>query len=200
MTSNEWIAIFGVVAGLGAFISGLCQYTKAQQWKKAEFVAKEIKEFETEPQINIALQMLDWNSREYILLRESPKKTFIEDKDLCRALVPHTTKDSGFAPDEVMIRDVFDQLLDSFEKFEHFIQSGLVAYKDFKPYLNYWIEIIGNRDSGRKPKEFYTCLWNYIDFYGYNGVQTFVKRFGFNISFKASNNQNVKKHNSLKLI
>lgn len=196
MKPNDWIAIFGVFAGMIAFFSGLYQYIKAQQWKKAEFVAKEIKEFEAEPQINIALQMLDWNSREYDLLRkssEAKKKVFITDESLCKALVPHTEKSSGFDPNQVIIRDIFDQLLDSFEKFEHFIQSGLVSHNDFKPYLFYWIEIIGNRDSGRKPEEFYTRLWAYIDFYGYNGVQSFIKRFGFDISYKTSNNQNVKK-------
>ena len=73
MKPNDWIALFGVVAGLIAFLSGLYQYIKAQQWKKAEFVVKEIKEFEADTQINLAMQMLDWNSREYDLLRESSK-------------------------------------------------------------------------------------------------------------------------------
>lgn len=196
MKPNDWIALFGVVAGLIAFLSGLYQYIKAQQWKKAEFVVKEIKEFEADTQINLAMQMLDWNSREYDLLRESSKaekKVLITDENLCMALIPHTAKPSGFEPYQVIIRDVFDQLLDSFEKFEHFIQSGLVAHNDFKPYLIYWIKIIGNRDSGRKTEEFYTCLWAYIDFYGYNGVQSFIKRFGFDISFKRSSNQSQKK-------
>ena len=185
MEIGNWIGLMGVIAGLIAFLTGLVQYVKGQKWKRAEFVAKEIKEFESDPKNDIAMQMLDWNSREYELFPDEKdpdnRKIDVEDSTLCSALVPHTKKPSGFKPVEVCIRDIFDQFLDAFERFEHFIQSGLVNPDEFKPYLIYWIEIMGDNKSKRKPPEFYKSLWSYIDFYSFTGVQKLFSRYGFDI-------------------
>lgn len=185
MNIGNWIAILGVSGGLIAFITGLIQYMKAQRWKRAEFVAKEIKEFESKQAIKVALKMLDWNVREYELYTNEKKldkqKISIDDSKLISALVPHTYNGSGFTDEEVYIRDIFDQLLDAFERFEHFIQSGLVGQEDFRPYLIYWIKIMGDMDSGRKPKQFYERLWSYIDFYEYYGVQKLFNRYSYDI-------------------
>ena len=75
MDPGNWVALLGVIAGLIAFVAGLFQYVRAQQWKRAEFVGKEIKEFESKPAIRIAMQMLDWNARDFELFpEEEPAK------------------------------------------------------------------------------------------------------------------------------
>ena len=43
MTPSDWIAIVGIASGLAAFVVGLLQYSRAQQWKRAEFVAAQMK-------------------------------------------------------------------------------------------------------------------------------------------------------------
>lgn len=43
MNSSDWIAIIGVLCGLIVFMVGIFLYYRAQKWKRAEFVAKEIK-------------------------------------------------------------------------------------------------------------------------------------------------------------
>ena len=42
--AKEWIAIVGVLITLCTVIKGVFEYTKAQRWKRAEFLAKEVKE------------------------------------------------------------------------------------------------------------------------------------------------------------
>ena len=185
INTGNWIALLGISGGIIAFITGFIQYIKAQRWKRAEFVAKEIKEFESKQAIKVAFQMLDWNVREYELYTKEKKSTeqkiLIDDDKLISALVLHIDKKSYFTDEEIFIRDIFDQLLDAFERFEHFIQSGLVSQEDFRPYLIYWIEIMGDMDCRRKPKQFYESLWSYIDFYGYYGVQKFFSRYSYDI-------------------
>src|SRR5437763_11822396 len=63
MELGHWISLGTAVAALIAFIVGLAQYRHAQRWKRAEFVAKEIKELKSDPAIRNALLMLDWNER-----------------------------------------------------------------------------------------------------------------------------------------
>ena len=49
-----------IIGGLG-FLKALVEYTKAQRWKKAEFLAREVKEFFADAYVQRALLMLDWN-------------------------------------------------------------------------------------------------------------------------------------------
>jgi hypothetical protein len=184
MASGNWIALLGVVAGLIAFVNGLLQYARAQRWKRVEFVAKEVKEFESNPDSKMAMQMLDWNVRSYELFPEKEpekRKVKVDDDILSSALVPHVDKPFGFSEAERRIREIFDQFLDALDRFEHFIQSRLVTRKEFRPYLIYWIEMMGDMNNPRKPKKFRRSLWKYIDFYGFSGVQRLFGRYGYNI-------------------
>ena len=49
-----------LVAGGCAFGIGLWQYSRAQAWKRYEFVANEARQFYTDPQVRNAMQMIDW--------------------------------------------------------------------------------------------------------------------------------------------
>jgi len=51
-----WLAAIG-------FGVGLIQYGQAQQWKRAEFIAAEMKEFNGNSSVRKALTMIDWSSR-----------------------------------------------------------------------------------------------------------------------------------------
>src|SRR4051812_8365932 len=113
MELGHWISLGTAGAALIAFIVGLIQYRHAQRWKRAEFVAKEIKEFKNDPAIRNALLMLDWNER-YIELfpnREDPIKrsVLVNDDLLCRALAPLPDKSAArlhedFKEEEIAIR------------------------------------------------------------------------------------------------
>ena len=183
MDAGVWISVVGIAAGLAAFVAGLRQYIIGQQWKRAEFVAAQIKEFEAYVGAGIAMTMLDWNVRTIQLFpsEEEPTKQWVNvnDKILAAALIPHTQR-PNFTHEEAAIRDAFDQFFDGFERFEHYIQSCLVSPKDFQPYIGYWIEIIGNPRNERKPAEVRNSLWKYIHAY-YAPVQRFFARYGYNI-------------------
>jgi hypothetical protein len=187
---REWIAVGTVVAAAIAFLAGLVQYRHAQRWKRAEFVAKEIKDFKNDPAVRNALLMLDWNERyvELFPTQQDParRSVLVNDELLGRALAPLPDKSAArlhedFKAEEIAIRAAFDQLFDALERFEYFIQAGLVSRKEFDPYLIYWIEIIGNRRSNRKPPRVLDNLWAYVDSYSYSGVQKLLRHYGYNI-------------------
>jgi hypothetical protein len=187
---SHWIALGTAAAAVLAFLGGLIQYRKAQRWKRAEFVAKEVKESKSDPAVHNALLMLDWNER-YIELfpdKEDPtqRSVLVNDELLSRALTPLPDKSAtrlheDFKSEEIAIRAAFDPLLDALERFEYFIQAGLVSRKEFDPYLHYWVEIIGNRRSNRKPPAVLDNLWGYVESYSYTGVQKLLGRYGYDI-------------------
>jgi amino acid permease len=43
--TEHWLTIFGFVGTAVALVFGFYQYLKAEQWKQAEFLSKEMKEF-----------------------------------------------------------------------------------------------------------------------------------------------------------
>jgi hypothetical protein len=184
MMARDWISLFGIIVGIIAFSSGLLQYMKAQKWKRAEFVANLIKEFDSQEEIQNTKLMLDWNRRDLVIhsigFPEGRKINDFDDNLLLEALKPHT-ETSGFSDDQVAIRDTFDKFLDYLENFDHFIESGLVDTIEFKPYLIYWINLIGDENSGRKPIIVIKAIWKYIDYYGYKGVQMLFSRYGYDI-------------------
>lgn len=184
---QHWIQLVGVLAACAAFASGLWQYRRAQQWKRAEFVASEIKAFEEDETIAKALIMLDHNRRHIQLFpkpkEDDPQNGFVEvtDEVITSALTHHRHRPKGFTAVEIAIRDSFDRLLDRLERFENFIQAGLVSPKEFRPYIVYWVRIMADPDSKRKRPEFYLSSWDYINGYGYAGVQRLFRRYGYDI-------------------
>jgi hypothetical protein len=49
MKVQDWLTLGGLAAAIATLIFGLVQYRNAQEWKRAEFVAGVIKEFESQP-------------------------------------------------------------------------------------------------------------------------------------------------------
>jgi hypothetical protein len=190
MELRDWIGLATIVAAFIAFMAGLVQYRKTQRWKRSEFVAKEVKDFKSDPAVHNALLMLDWNER-YVELfpqEQDParRKALITDALLGHALAPLPDKSAArlheeFKTEEIAIRAAFDQLFDALERFEYFIQAGLVSRREFDPYLRYWVELIGDRKAGRKPPEVVDSLWSYVDSYSYSGVQKLLRRYGYDI-------------------
>ncbi len=83
---------------------------------------------------------------------------------------------------EITLRDWFDSFLGGLEYFEIMIESGLVTAEEIKPFIIYWINLIGDRRYRRKGGSgFYDKLFHYIYWSGYGRVQHLFERYGFKI-------------------
>jgi len=83
---------------------------------------------------------------------------------------------------ETALRDWFNKLLNGLEHFGYFIESGLVTQKELRPWMNYWVKLIGD-PTYRRPgaSRFYDALYSYIHHSGFFGVQKLFERFGYRI-------------------
>lgn len=173
-----WI---GLVAAYVAFRAGLAQYRTAQEWKRAEFVAAEMKAFFADPQIATALMLIDYS---VIRLDGDGKRSkdgwVFDDEKIVRSLAVHT-KFTGeiekFGVDEMVARMAFDSLLTALERLDHYLKTRLIELKDLKVYLEYWIDKMGNPATGWKPPAFYDALSSFIKAYGYAGVEHLFAEF-----------------------
>jgi hypothetical protein len=186
MDAGDKIALLGVIVAGIAFLVGLLQYRKAQAWKRAEFIANEVKEAFSNPYVQFALRLLDWNDSKYDLRQftgdERLRRVRIADINVAAALVPHSDRPNGYNRVEVQIRFAFDELLGRFQRFEHFIESRLVREQNFRPYLRYWLDLLGRPSASGKPVAVLHGIWRYIAFYRYDDVQRFFRRYGYEIS------------------
>ena len=104
---------------LGAPIA-LYQYWKDQRWKRAEWLAEEMRRVLDDPLVRNAPLILDWKSRTLplILPGRTEKSDFdYEEEMLLHALSSRTSEQTrDYNDGELCIRNSFDRLLDSFER------------------------------------------------------------------------------------
>lgn len=190
MDAGNWITIAGLVTGVAAFSAGLWQYANAQRWKRAEFVAIQVKEFEANEAVKHAMLLLDWTNLNIPIL-PGGGFVFVTDNMLCESLEPHRDHLGGHGPvadqpghfegHEFAIRDCFDAFLDGLERFDHFIDAGLVTLAGFRPYLDYWINsrltAPVDPDESVHTQAFFDVVRRYIEAYQYTGVSRLIERF-----------------------
>lgn len=172
------IALVGVAI---AFAIGLVQYRRAQQWKRAEWVAQEMKQLFSDPLVQAALLMIDWSSRQILLYpdREKLDERYVPltNEIVARALMSHEERQGAdrFSPLEADIRAAFDRVLDGLERFHSYEVTGLVKISDLQPYLKYWAVNLA-RDRGITTGEDRVArLKTYMDKYGFDGAHKLLK-------------------------
>jgi hypothetical protein len=199
-TTRLIVSILGFGGTITALLFGVFQYRRSERWKRAEFVAKEIKEFESDRVVRNALLMIDWGVRKFNLnfVPNEQFENYIEvTREMQRkALMPHSSKaidDSeasacdgdgpvrGFTSVEALIRDTYDVLLDHLERFGNFVRSGLVSKEEFEPYLIYWLQSMTSTEGSREDRSWRLALLTYISFYRYPGVNYLFKVYGMAI-------------------
>ena len=185
MINFKPIEIGDVIKLLGAlivFIIGIYQYVLAQKWKRREFIAQQMKEFEADADVRIMMRIFDWTERTVFLPSDSggpPIEVKVTDDLLCAALLPH--RDAGhYDRYEVLLRDRIDRFLDMLVRLDNFVEAGLISVNELRPYIVYWVELVsGNKKDWHTP-EVWALLLNYIKEYEFSGAARLIKRFGFN--------------------
>lgn len=169
------LSVIGLVGAAIAFVVGLSQYSRAQQWKRAEFLANEIKDLLADPKAVNALTMIDWGARRIKLIPDNEKRTLVTYPMQCSALQPHTfaassssliegvAEEAGsgdlyrveraalrdpsrmvadnqasedvptlrtYSPEEGLIRDCYDALLDRLDRLGSYLEKGLMSASD----------------------------------------------------------------------
>jgi hypothetical protein len=198
--SEHRLALITFTVTCAAVIAGFFQYLKADKWKRAEFLAKEMHDFFNDKEIQIALTMIDWGVRDVQLgdLGDGRKTTIITREMQISALRPHTMDHTDFSSDrvalegeddkinfqrvEARIRDIYDRFLDQLSQFAAYVQTGLVSRREIDPYLKYWINDIAAETQNPLEAEWTLAFFVYIHFYDFENVAWLFARYDRDIS------------------
>lgn len=187
-----------------AFVAGYMKYSRGQAWKRAEFLAQEMKDLLSDPEAATALTMIDWAVRKlrlYSLDGTVTSESVVVTYDMqCRAVRPHTFIDDesaakdirremaedgyllrAFTREEAIIRDCYDRLLDRFDRLGSYVQTGLVTSGSLRPYIGYWIDDIAAAPMDPDEAMWSLSLLTYIYFYNFIGVVSLFRCFGYDI-------------------
>jgi hypothetical protein len=176
---TEWAKILGAFV---IFLVGLYQYTRAQTWKRREFIASQMKDFEADKGIRATMKMLDWHDRHITFpsdIGDNPVVIRVDELLLCSALLPHDNA-GQYSADEAVIRDSFDRFLDMLVRLFTFVKARLISTEELRPYVIYWIRIMNGDLPQWHTAEFRVLLLNYIKIYHFDGAAKLVADFGFN--------------------
>ncbi len=201
----NWVVPFSLLLTSGAISWGVFQHVRQHRWKRIEFLRQAVREFEGDPDITKALKILDFEEyRDYQIDSPAHGEPFafhVTDELLCNALADHdhrarrkqqlerdqdiSTLDPAALRQyqiETALRDWFNKLLNGLEHFGYFLESGLFTPEELRPWMNYWVKLIGD-PIYRRPgaSRFYDALYSYIHHSGFFGVQRLFEQFGYRI-------------------
>jgi hypothetical protein len=197
----------GIVSAVGLVVV-VFTYRRNEMWKRAEFLAREMKEFLGAPRVQKALVLIDWGERRFDLLEGNPPggtSVAVTRAMQVRALLPHslltsdtadpgmtvsedwasegnTASKEGFKQPEVAIRDCYDAFLDGLERFASYVKTGLISASSLRPYIGYWIDDIASPTKNPDDAAWCATLVTYINFYRFDGVLRLFNEFGKDIS------------------
>ena len=177
--SNLEIAKIGG-AGI-AFSIGLWQYMRAQRWKRVEFVASEMKSFFNDDAAKAAMLMLDWSEKDIEIHRHRDSNDHSKKQVTHKIAASALDTNPGVHYDDVQspIREIFDSFLVSLERFESFIEAGVVSKNDLNPYLHYWMKLLSGNDKNAPlvTKELLPQFWTFVAHFRYAKVTKLVSRY-----------------------
>ena len=192
------VTIAGAVGSFVVFSIGVSTYLRTEKWKRAEFLANEMKEFFANPRVQKALFLIDWGSRELQLIEDrsaAESRVVVTRYMQTMGLRPHILLDRtgsdpeiftvgngvstvGFTHSEAAIRDCYDAFLDGLERFASYVQTGLTDVRSLRPYIGYWIDDISSQTENADDAAWCAALLTYISFYRFDGVLFLFDAFG----------------------
>ena len=127
--------VITIVGATFAFAIALWQYSKAQKWKRTEFILSYYSTALNSFNVRRGMLMLDWNCIDIPLRKdEIPGKSnfWFTDKLFRSALRDHFTmpEGEGFSNEETVIRFVMDEFLEKLGSCYPFIKTGLIKKED----------------------------------------------------------------------
>lgn len=146
----------------GAF--GLYKWTSEQNWQKMKYIAEQVKIFDSDKCVIRTKKMLDWEATR---LQFDCGEHSITREKVAKALRIFGG-DDVFENFEAEIRGDFDTFFDYLNRFQAFVDVGLIEAEKLDPFLGYWLEILSTvRSNSDEPDEFIESIHKYCSCYGY---------------------------------
>ena len=140
---TDVIAAVSAVCAIAVFAFGIWQYRSSENWKRSEFVAAQIKEFNSDKINHAMLLMMDYDPAHVELFPEKDKAddryVNVEFKMLVKAV---ENEKEDFTDAEFQIRVYFEHFLTSLSRFNYFLSSGAIEPQELCADFAYPVELM----------------------------------------------------------
>ena len=139
---SDVIAAASAVCAIGVFAFGIWQYRSSENWKRSEFVAAQIKEFNSDKINQSVMLMMDYDPARVELFpdREKTVDRYFDVK--FEMLVNAIDQEKGFSEQEFQIRQYFEHFLTSLSRFNYFLTSGAIDASELCADFAYPVELM----------------------------------------------------------
>jgi hypothetical protein len=180
---SDVIAAVSAVCALAVFLFGILQYRSSENWKRAEFVAAQIKEFNSDKINHAVLVMMDYDPAHVELFPEkaNAKDRYVDVK--FGMLVKAIDQEQEFSEAEFQIKIYFEHFLTSLSRFNYFLDAGAIEPQELCADFAYPVELMTGIAREMKLKNtsvdiepFSKAVSKYIARWEYTEIAEFEKR------------------------
>ena len=162
---------FVFFGALVASIKWIYEYTQSRKFERNKFLFERIEKIDELNNTKIVKKMLDWNK---ISIVDNNNRYLIDDDILIESLITHDKRDK-FNDTEVWIRSQFDEYFDNLNELILLAECGLIDEYSLRKMMKYWIDILNGKKKV-KSKQFSVQIQNYLIFYDYHDVASFIMK------------------------
>ena len=180
---SDLIAAVSAACAIAVFAFGIWQYRSSENWKRSEFVAEQIKEFNSDKINRAVLLMMDYDPAHIELF---PDKANVNDRYVdvhFEMLVKAIGQELKFTEAEFQIRIYFEYFLTALSRFNYFLNSGAIEPQELCADFDYPIELMTGtardmklKNTGVDIKPFVKAVSDYLTRWEYTDITSFEQK------------------------
>jgi hypothetical protein len=150
--NSDVISAVSAAFAIPVFVFGIWQYRSAENWKRSEFVAAQIKEFNADKIHQAVLLMLDYDRGivELFPERPNPSERFVEVP--IGTLTNAIAKNKDFQGAEFQIKQYFEHFLVSLGRLNNYLTSGAIEPTELCADMGYYVKLMNGDARVREKK------------------------------------------------
>jgi hypothetical protein len=139
---SDVIAAASAACAIAVFALGIWQYRSSENWKRSEFVAAQIKEFNSDKINHAVLLMMDYEPAHVELFPDKPNLADRYVDVNFDTLIKAIREEKGFTEAQFQVRIYFEHFLTSLARFEYFLESGAIEPQELCADFGYPVELM----------------------------------------------------------
>jgi hypothetical protein len=195
--TSDRIAAVSAACAILVLLFGVLQYRSSEKWKRSDFVATQIKEFNSDRINSSFLRMLDYNPARVELF---PNKSDFEERyvevyfdTLTSAINQSIKKDQDFDEVDFEVLQYFEHFMKSLSRFDYFLRSGAIEAHELCADLGYVAGLMNGdaremkfENTGLDIAPFAIAVRNYIKNWENNDVAHLIQELRVACQYRVS--------------
>jgi hypothetical protein len=180
---SDLISAVSAACAIAVFAFGIWQYRSSENWKRSEFVAAQVKEFNSDKINRAVLLMMDYDPARVELF---PERANVNNRYVdvtFMMLVKAIGQEQDLTEAEFQIRIYFEHFLQSLARFSYFLDVGAIKPQELCADFRYPIALMAGtardmklKNTGVDIKPFVDAVHDYLTRWEYTDITDFEQK------------------------